>query len=152
MQLDIALCSMHHALPRGCSHADAISQAGHLLLPIPAKHTCRNTIQQRWHHMRPVTAQTLLYPVIAQHICHLLVLHLPHDTYGLMTQHHHCVSGRMCVGVAAYDSANSVFVLLNPFLRGCNGRKANLHSHSKDYSLALLDLLEVDHAHCVNSS
>lgn len=37
MQLDIALGTMHHALPGGCRHADAIGQAGHLLRPIPAE-------------------------------------------------------------------------------------------------------------------
>lgn len=50
MQLDVALASMHHALPRGGRHADAIGQAGHLLRPIPAEPThasyCCNTMKE----------------------------------------------------------------------------------------------------------
>lgn len=93
MQLDIALGAMDHALPGGCSHADAISQAGQLLRPISA-----------------------------QHIYHLLVLHRPHDNCTLAIQQQKCVSDRvsgtcskMIMAVAANDNANST---LHPWCAG----------------------------------
>ena len=67
MQLDVALGSMHHALPWPCSHADAISEAGHLLRPIPAVRFMSLPAASATYHLNPhcttqhiVTATTLM--------------------------------------------------------------------------------------------
>ena len=50
--------------------------------------------------------------------------------------------------VAVYDSTDSDLILLNPCLHELQG----VQSQRLDCSSALLDLLEVDHPHCVDSS
>ena len=79
MQLDIALGAMHHALPGGCSHADAVSQAGHLL-----------------------------WPISAEHKRHLLMLHQPCNSCTLMGQHQHCVPGNS-VGFGVSQHLQKIF-------------------------------------------